>query len=207
MISTLPKNNAFTLVEVMISVTIVTLIASVVLFNYTKFSDNLALSAAGQEMVINVRQAQTYGLAVKEVTSGGGKFDFAYGIYFNKNTDPKRYYLFVDKNNGATPPNQKYDVGSGCGNTPTECVGEFTIRDGVTINTFCDGSVCPPFGNASINAMNITFLRPNPDARINFVDSGGTVVGTASQGQIVLTSPKGKNLTITVQNTGQISVQ
>ena len=55
--------------------------------------------------------------------------------------------------------------------------------------------------------LNITFKRPNPDANINFTNSGGGIVVSASPtGKIELVSPKGKTLTITVESTGQVLV-
>ena len=57
----------FTLIEMLVSIGIVSLIMAVVFFNYGTFNDDLALTSAGQELSIAVRQAQSYGLSVKEI--------------------------------------------------------------------------------------------------------------------------------------------
>ena len=192
--------SGFTVVEMLVSIGIVTLIMSSVLFNYSTFGDNLSLSSAGQELAITIRQSQTYGLTVKEVSLGGGKFDAAYGMNFNL-SDDSSYYLFADTIN-----NSVYDVVSGCGSGPTntECIEKFNLRNGIKISRICDASSCSPSGSTMLN---ITFKRPNPDANINFTNSGGGIVVSASPtGKIELVSPKGKTLTITVESTGQVLV-
>ncbi|MBI4155891.1 MAG: type II secretion system protein [Candidatus Zambryskibacteria bacterium] len=187
----------FTLIELMVSVSIVSLIMVTVLWNYGTFNDNLALTSAGQELAIGVRKSQTYGLSVKEVSVGSGQFDLAYGIYFSA-TDPTNYYIFVDKNS-----NNLYDVNSGCGSSSTECVEKMTFRNGIKISQIC-GASCPI---PEVSGIQVTFKRPNPDAKINFSNSSGASVGGALIGKVILISPKGKTETVTVQSTGQISVQ
>lgn len=197
-----PKpNSGFTLVEALVSVGIVALIMSSILFNYSIFNDNLALTSAAQELAVTFRQAQTYGLTVREVAAGGGNFTSAYGVHIDKN-DPTNYYLFADLN-----ADQKYDVGGGCGSGPTntDCVSKFTFRNGVKVSEICDGSSCPPNPNAEV--IDVTFLRPNPDAVINFINGSGSIVlGPSLTGKIILTSPKGRTLTLTVESTGQVLV-
>lgn len=199
------KNRGFTLVEVLISISIVVVMMSVVLYNYGSFTDRLALSSAGQEIAVTIRQAQTYGLSVKELASSPGTFDSAYGTFFSL-AEPDSYYLFADVGN---PANKIFGIGNGCGGDATECVQKFTLRNGVRISRICSvpavGSpVCAPASN-SFNQMNITFLRPNPDATIR-LSSNGVFYADPSTSQIVLTSPQGQELTITVERTGQVLV-
>jgi prepilin-type N-terminal cleavage/methylation domain-containing protein len=74
--------KGFTLLEMMVVLAIVSVIMAVVLFGYSAFSQNLSLSSAIQEMSVAIRQAQTYGLSVKESTVGASKFSAGYGLYF-----------------------------------------------------------------------------------------------------------------------------
>ncbi|OHB08940.1 MAG: hypothetical protein A2W64_02850 [Candidatus Zambryskibacteria bacterium RIFCSPLOWO2_02_39_10] len=190
--------SGFTIIELMVSISIVSVIMTVVLFTYSSFNDSLALSAAGQEVASAVRQAQTYGLSVKEFSVGSEQFTSGYGIYFDPVSDPTNYYIFVDING-----NKKYDSGGGCGVVGTECVETGTLRNNVNVSSVCDASSCPPSGARSLH---VTFLRPNPDAVINFVNDAGTTIG-ALTGKITLKSAKGTELKVTVESTGQISVQ
>ncbi len=189
----------FTLIELLVSVSIVTVIMSVVIFNYGGFNDTLALSAAEQDLAVAVREAQTYGLSVKEVSVGSGNFLSAYGIYFSPTSAGSEYDVFVDANR-----NGLYDPGSGCGSGSTECIEKFTFRDGIVVSAIHDVSNVTP---VSATSMQISFLRPNPDATINFVTSGGSIVESSLTGKVVLTSPQGKTATVTIGSTGQISVQ
>ena len=195
--------SGFTIVELLVSIFIITLLLSVVLFNYGTFNDKLALSSAGQEMAIAIRQAQAYGVNVKEVGASGGVFTSAYGVYFNPSCNPDSYYVFADTN-----ANKKYDIGAGCGNPDTagELIEKFILRNGVIISGVCDAATCPL--SAPTKSMHVTFLRPNPDANINFVDTNGSFVGGQSlTGKIRLTSLKNNTLDIVVENTGQVLAQ
>ena len=86
-------DQGFTLVEILISISIMAIFFSITLYDYGSFSDNLALSSAGQEISLAIRQVQDSGINVKSNSSGD--FSSAYGIYFST-TDPTNYYFFVD---------------------------------------------------------------------------------------------------------------
>ena len=191
------KNGAgFTLIELMIVISIVGVLSLVVMFNYSTFNDRLALSSAGQEMAIAVRQAQVYGLNVRE--SSSGNFTSAFGVFIDPVSSPSTYYIFADKDG-----NDLYDVGNGCGTALTECVEAIAIRNGVRITSINTLLGC--IGNRSLH---ITFLRPNPDAIITFANLGGNSVCLLQpNAQIVLTSPKNSTLTVNVESTGQVLAQ
>lgn len=191
------SNSGFTLLELLVSIAIVGVITTVVIFNYSKFNDGLALSSATQEIAVAVREAQVYGLSVKEVSVGSGQFASAYGIYFEPST-PLNYYVFADLDASNT-----FDIGSGCGSGSTECIEKFTLRNGISITSICDASDCPP--HPSVKKLNIVFLRPNPDALIYFTNNGGAIqAGPSTRARIILTSAKGNTITVTVESTGQI---
>ncbi len=203
--TSLIESKGFTLVEVLVSTSILVVMMSVVLYNYGSFTDRLALSSAGQEIAVTIRQAQSYGLSVKELASSPGTFDSAYGTYFAL-SEPDSYYLFADVGN---PANKIFGVGNGCGGDATECVQKFTLRNGVRITKLCSipttgAPVCAP-PSSGFNQMNITFLRPSPDATIRLSNSGA-FYADPSTGQITLTSPQGAELTITIERTGQVLV-
>ncbi|MES3005217.1 MAG: type II secretion system protein [Patescibacteria group bacterium] len=195
--------KGFTLVEVLVSISIVTVMMVVVLYNYGRFTDRLALTAAGQEIAVTIRQAQTYGLSVRELTSSPGSFSSGYGTYFTL-SDPTSYYLFAD-----VVADKMYGIGSVCGAPSTECVQRFALRNGIRISRLCSvpsigAPVCAP-ATSSFNAMSVTFLRPNPDANIRLSNSGLFYADPLTS-QIVLVSPQGTELVITIESTGQVLV-
>ncbi|MFZ2621093.1 MAG: prepilin-type N-terminal cleavage/methylation domain-containing protein [Minisyncoccia bacterium] len=196
--------RGFTFVEVLISVSLFALFLSVVMFNYPVFTDNIILGAAGQEVSIAVREAQTYALAVKEASAGGGQFSYAYGINFNPKDNPTEYYVFVDKD-----ADKYYDVGLGaCGSATTECVEKFSLPKSISISQICNSSSCYAINPGE--TMNITFLRPSPNASINYANNGGNLDGSFLndvRGKVILSSPKGRILWVIIESTGQVLVQ
>ncbi len=198
--------KGFTLAELIVTISIVTIMSTVVIFNYSTFSDNLASSAAQQEIAIAIREAQSFGVNVRESAVSSGRFDYAYGIHFDP-LDPSTYYVFVDRvdapfGNGVIANNQ-YDVGSGCGSSSTECVEKFTLRNGVKVSKICDPSSC--YNNKTLD---IIFLRPNPDAKIYLYNGPASEYSSGgSSGRVELTSQKGKIVYVKADATGQVLVQ
>jgi prepilin-type N-terminal cleavage/methylation domain-containing protein len=196
--------RGFTLPELLVSIAIIGFLASSVAFSYRSSNDSFVVNSAAQELAIEIRQAQSYGLSVKESGAGTGSFSNAYGIYAYPELDDTSYYLFIDRNN-----NQFYDAGSGsCGTLTTECVEKITLRNKVTIDQVCvipgSSTNCAGPHNGSLS---FTFLRPNPDADVNFFNAGGMrIIPHSANGRIKLISPLGKIINITVYSTGQISV-
>ena len=58
-----PVSKGFTLIELLISMGIIALLTGVVVFNQSDFSDQLALSNLTNEIDIQIREAQTYGIS------------------------------------------------------------------------------------------------------------------------------------------------
>jgi type II secretory pathway pseudopilin PulG len=201
------KNKAFTILEFIVVVAIVTMLISSVLYNYSSFNDKLALSTAAREMVMSIRQTQTYGINVREATTGGGDFTRSYGIYFNPTASPSAYYIFIDRNNDG-----RYNDSLGAC-TGTECVEKVSLRDYVTITSLGKtGSNCPTTNVPPAYTLEAIFTRPNPDAVINFRDSSGNIICAATSylrqnGLVNLTSKKGATMTISLDPTGQVYIQ
>ena len=107
------SNLGITLVEVMVSVAIITFIMSVIIFDSKRLNNNLSLSSVVQEVSLTIRKAQAFGISVREATSNQSDFSYAYGTFFNSN-DPTSMYLFVDRNGNGI-----YNGGINCQN---ECI-------------------------------------------------------------------------------------
>lgn len=202
------SNGAFTLIELIIGIAIITLLTSVVAFNFNGSNDALVVASAGQEMALAIRQAQVNGLSVKESGVSSGIFDYAYGAYFNTSSGQNTgYIVFIDKCSAGLQA--VYDIGASCGNGATEKIESVTMRNSVKISSI---AICTSAGSCSTPsnavAVSISFKRPNTDAAINFMNSTGSVVSaSASNAKITLISPKGKTYAVTVDRTGQILTQ
>ncbi|MDO8594705.1 MAG: type II secretion system protein [bacterium] len=219
--------KGFALVELLIAVTIFGIITTFVLLAYNRVSEQLSLTTLAYELALSFRQAQSYGVSVHQF---GGSFDVGYGLHFDPGSN-STYALFADEKGvyGDSVLSGGYDFSygdTGC-LTPTECVNVFRLEKGNTIDKFCgvlsgDGgrdvpdeqkdeecnvSSTPPSNPPpTITFLDVTFLRPNPDAII-------TTNRTVSDGQqykaarVYVVSPRGIKRVIEVVNTGQISLK
>lgn len=202
--------NGFTLIEMMVVLSIFTIMTGVVLANLPQFREKTALQLVAQKMSLTIREAQVYGVGVKSSGSGSNIFP-SHGINFGPITllsdvaNKKSYVLFADKPTPTTP-NNRYDVGSGCGLTSTECVTRYDLTGTVEITAI---SGCNPncTNDLSSNGVNILFKRPKTEA--NFLTLlGGSLDLPASYIQITLESSRSHDQRyVQVWNTGQISVK
>lgn len=160
------QQHGFTLVELLVTITIFTILTGVVLFSQSKFNSSVLLTNLAYDTALTIRQAQNYGINVKEFTGGsGGKF-LPYGVHFDKKESSKSFILFADLNyvEGVltlTP----YDGVLGSCDGRVGCVNRYNIPGGNKISDICvvqSGSeTCTP-----VDVLDILFQRPNPDARI-----------------------------------------
>ncbi len=186
--------KAFTLIEMMVSISIIAVILTVTLWNYGIFNDNLALGAAAQEMAVTIRQAQTYGINVKEAEAGGGVFTNSFGIHIDPTNSPTSYRIFTNDSS----VNKKYDAG--------ESVETITLKNGVTIYDITVSDSC--HSASTYRTLDVTFRRPNPDADINFVNNGGNVFCVSEpDATITLKSAKGTFKYVIIEKSGQITIQ
>ena len=180
--------KGFTLIEMLMTLSIFAVITSTVLISHSKFSGNLLLGSLAYDVALSIRQAQVYGLSVREASVGSGIFDVGYGVHFDNNSDSS-YILFADLND-----NSEYDGQS-------EIVEVFNINNHYRISDLCgltpNGSTCV----AGVSTIDIVFKRPDPDAII----SSNTGVNHR-KAEIILQSSSGEERKVSIWTTGQISV-
>ena len=214
----LRKNGGFTLIELIVSIAIFAVMTALVVSRYGTFNQNTLLTNVAYDMALTIRTAQSYGLSVKSSDSASNSFGSAYGVHFDK-SKPTKFTLFIDTNKNGyyeDPANSGVD----------QNVTTYTLTSGVTMARICLGSdtlTCTPLGNN--DALDITYLRPNPDAIvycepnispgpntgcsvITYVGTGGTSNPvTQPVAFITLTSSdKTSSDVVIVHRNGQISV-
>ncbi len=177
------RSDGFVLVELLISMSVATLIMGVCLFGYRVFSNNLAMRAAAQQVAVAIRQAQTQGVATRQITSSAD-FSVGYGVSFDL-SNPNYYIIFADKNG-----NGKYDGDANC-SAGTECLEKGYFKNNVALSTFCgtdtsNMKTCPPL---SAQGLNIVFASANQEkviaATIKFTDNaGGILPGSYSSSEV-----------------------
>jgi len=185
-----PKDQkGFTLVELLVSIGIFSVITSIAVFNNAQFNSSVLLTNLAYEVALSIRQSQVYGVTVKKDTTNN--FNSAYGIHFNL-AAPTSYILFQD----TTPVDHVFNSGD-------VSIETFNIQKGNGITQFCvtDGGapVCHKGDNATLD---ISFVRPNPDALIYV----GGVGPRHSKAEVCVVSPQNIKRKVVIESTGQISV-
>lgn len=129
------KRAGFSLIELLVVVAIMTIITSVVLVSQGRFGSSIILSNLAYDMALSIREAQSYGLSVRESSPGSKRFDVGYGIHFS--TDRRdSYILFADIKNDDGD-SQQYNTSISPCSSNSECVKEYKIGRGNTIIKFC----------------------------------------------------------------------
>jgi prepilin-type N-terminal cleavage/methylation domain-containing protein len=205
-------SSGFTLVELLVTITIFTITTGIIMFSQGKFDNSVLLSNLAYDIAITIRQAQTYGVNVKEFGSGTGKF-VGYGVYFDL-TDQgsnKQFDLFADTmgyTNGV-PGDYKFNGDFSCPANDPECVNKYVIKRGNFIYSVCAGAdetSCDATAS-TISRLVIDYKRPVPDAKI-FTEADDGSLSPYDYAKIVVSSPDGSSKrSIVVTSTGQIYVK
>ena len=196
----------FTLVELMVSIAIVTVILTVIISNQSTYTDTAALAGLADEISLTISQAQVYSIGVRELSTGSQVFSSSYGLSFSllsgnsgSNVD---YIYFADRDSDLV-----YSGDWLCA-TGGECLSKTSITRGNYIESIC---VLKTIGQdqCDVGRVDISFTRPNTEAQVLFFDSNGQsfIPSDLKGAMVVLKSPKGSSMYVYVYQTGQISVQ
>lgn len=210
-------NRAFTLIEVLVTISIVAIISAVVSYGYRKFNDSIAINNASKEMAITIRKMQVYGSSGKESSQGNRDFSSPYGIHVTS-TDTNNYYTFVDMGdvNNIGRANHKYEGDTTCDVVNTECLKKIALPSDVVISDFCAmpiGGLMPVcLSNSAVVSMDISFQRPSQNAEIRMIVPGGADYSNNSGtvrfrfGYVVMRSALGVYNVVQIDSTGQTLV-
>jgi Tfp pilus assembly protein FimT len=134
------NNFGFTLVELLVSLSIIIMMTTLFLANYHSSNERSKLSSASQQMASDIRLAQSYALGSKKFNGAippGG-----WGVYFNETNTS--YIIFADNDGG-----KDYD-------DPGEKFSEIDLPANVTISSI-----------DVANDVDIVFLPPDPEVFFN----------------------------------------
>jgi prepilin-type N-terminal cleavage/methylation domain-containing protein len=191
--------KAFTLIEMLVVVGIIVVVTGAVLANSGQLGGQFILQNFAYDMALSIRQAQTYGIAVRKFDS---HFNYPYGMHFDA-SDNTHYILFADVN-----PNGVFDAN----NPSSELYQQYEITRGFQIQSLCatpsaggSGEVC------GLSRLDIIFKRPEPDAWISISDVQHCIPKSGdycqASARIRLVAPRGDVKDVIVPANGQISVQ
>lgn len=185
-------SGGFTLLEMIVVIGIMVLVATLILVNPSRINENLAIQRAAEEIASSGRQAQAYGLGVKEFRTGSGIFP-GYGLYFDKSV-PNSYIFFADRYN-----NLQYDSSPAV--PSDEKVSEVFIQGNAYIVDLCANQKQMPAGPCGLNNLNVVYLRPQPQVSLKTNDS------FYNDFEVKIKGPRGTVKTIIFWQSGQISIE
>ncbi len=194
--------DGFSLIELLIVISIFTIITTVALFDQGKLNSNVLLTNLSYDVALAVREAQSYGVGVKYSASTASVVG-GYGVYLNM-ASPEVIIVFHDVNNDGAYSESDGDT--------TEKTYQFLNQRGNkiwelcgidTVGSLTSGSCQTLNSGKKINEMSVTFKRPDPEAK--FKADGSTFSGPA---YIVLKSQDGTNCrAVVIDGSGQIRVE
>jgi len=185
------KSKAFTLLELVVVLAIISLLAAIILVNYRGGEKQSALLRSTHRLAQDLRRAEEMAISSKSFYNAFPKG--GYGIYFTE--DSNSYILFADCNN-----NKIYDggiyvcpdcTGGSCiENVQQEKIEELSLEEGIKIKEL--------FPLSLENSLSITFIPPDPTVTIAGGDETVAVITLCLKDAPTITR------TITVNKAGLI---
>lgn len=177
----------------MVVTAIFVILSAIVLANHSRFGNIIVLQNLAHDVALSIREAQVYGIAVRryDPAQGLGVFSYGYGMHFEPGSN---YELFADANGN-------------CIWDPGETVRTTTISGGYAMT-----DICAPESSCGKTRVDILFKRPEPDAYISVngaatLNGEGECVSSVQRARIVITSARSDEAAVTIEASGQISVQ
>ena len=213
-IKNLSFKKGFTLIELIVVISIFMIITSVAIFNYGSFNSTVSLQNLTDDIALSIRKAQGFAIGARGIKEN---FNNSYGMHFSVDTNQtgslsgsnKSFLMFSIPILSAVEKRYLDDGGANevCNDGSNECIELFNINTvdeikGISVDGY-------PKTSGSID---IVFTRPDPKASFCYRASPSSDCSSnissvdivVSNGQ---TAEQNRTKTITVQNTGQISIQ
>ena len=188
------NKKGFTLIELIVSISIMTIISTLVMANYKTGGKSAELNMAAQKIVTDIRRVQEFTMGMKEFDDGatieypeGG-----WGIRFSVNSgENDKYIIFADTDN-----DKKRIV-------VAENSQIINLPSDISFDAFDID------GNISRNFAYITFVAPDPDIFIggaNNENNSSLPTNNAKQIKITIKNKDGKTKDIVVNSFGLVEV-
>lgn len=183
------KQQGFSLIEVLITLAIISILTALVMVRYGSFNSAVLLKNQAFEIALDLRETQVFSISVRGESN---EFREEYGVYFNTNSSTDQEYIFWQDAGSAAVP--RYNSG--------EEIQTILLDDRFEIIDMCVNGATAPCG--AVNPIHISFARPNFDAKMR--DNAGNVYETV---EIIIAPVADTSITrsVFVTSTGQITVE
>lgn len=222
------KLSGFTLVELIVVISIAVIISGISLYQFYKQRAGSTIQSTAEEIALNIRQAQSNALAVRSTGGLVPVYQNGYGIYFSltpgtnpqQDATPTSYVSFIDYT--ATGSSSGWDraylessVPKPCGNPMVgdhECIEKISLPTGDRITSLevCNATC------ATTSILAVSFVRPNLDAYFCTTPTTAAPPGCSSSPYSYIkinisstgqTASDALTRSIYVWSTGQVSIQ
>lgn len=192
----------------MVVISIFLVITATAIFNYGTFNSNVSLQNLTDDVALSIRKAQGFAIGARAV---GDNFRNSYGMHFSVDKNPSGSLSgsnesFLMFSVPTSDPKKYTDNGDVCGNGSNQCIELFNITSADNIKELRIDGVSKVAGS-----VDIVFTRPNTRAAFCYRASMGNSCDSASRVDIVISNgqigDKERTKIISIQNTGQISIQ
>ncbi len=197
--------KGFSLVELLVVVSIFLIISGVTLFRQSKFSSDILITNTAYEIALAVREAQTYGVGSK-LNANPNDRKRSFGVYFS--SDASQFLLYSESPNtdgtydslfSAIDP-VKYNIVS-----TIVLNREQKLLDFCGIDTNNNPATVECIRNGDLDSLDISFVKPSLNAILSGRNGGS--IKRYNEAKIIIQSSLGdKCRTVTVNTVGQISV-
>lgn len=199
------SSSGFTVVELMVTLTIVVMVTGIIMVQYSSFNSSVLLTSQAYETAFDIREAQSMAISVRGQSS---RFREEYGLYFDiTSSNPNRYILFQDNDANGNHSPARYHAGEQIG-SPLLLDPRFVLKNlcatvGSTRTCYAnDPSTTGEVINSGFHDVAISFKRPDFDAE--FYSAGRSGIESI---EIKFGTPGGTiERSVTVYRTGQISI-
>ena len=186
----------FSLVELLVSISIITIVVSIILIRQSTFNSAVLLRGQAYEVALQMREVQLTAVGVSN--DGSDNFRSVLGVYFNSNSAVNGQYTIFREDpsasDGFPDPAELYGI-----------QGILDPRFEIRAIRLVGAS------ETTVDEVSILYVRPNFDAR--FVDAPGNIRDdiTRVEVDVARKDATGTDIgvvrTVEITSTGQIAVQ
>jgi type II secretory pathway pseudopilin PulG len=195
-----------TYVELIVVLSIFSVLASVAMYNYGGFEDKVDIKNLSSDIALQLVEAQKAslsGLLPPAIFVPASTWKPSYGVYFNSSALPdtdsiafnKKFIYFTDIDQGGD-----YDGLTSC---TSECLTKTSITKNNYISSIDVFYASAPSTAVPVPNLTVVFSRPDSGAILSSTPALNAGVNYA---QITIRSPKGGTALIKVYSSGRIQV-
>lgn len=205
-LNTIHKINrikGFTIVELVVTIALFVFMTSFLLIKYSSFHSGVLTTNLAYDVAITIRQAQSYGLYVKQSQATLDSFSSAYGVYFSTASNGNDSFLLFEDSPSPSNPDGLYNVAN------DSVISTYRMKNGAKVVSIKATSNPNNLNSlTTLNNLHITYKRPQPRALIYSAGmGGGGAPGIYKYAEITISGSDGDTRKIIVRQDGQITVQ